>query len=90
MKNKILKLLRENARMDSTEIASRCEISTAEVENIIKELESSGVICGYTAITNEFYPCYVYLIISVKLFQWNLSFFIFVEIPKKVNRNFLL
>ena len=54
MKNKILKLLRENARMDSTEIARRCEIGTAEVEKMIGELESSGVICGYTAVTNDF------------------------------------
>ena len=55
MKNKVLKLLRENARMEFSEIALRCGISSVqEVEDIVSGLERSGVIRGYTAVTDDF------------------------------------
>lgn len=53
MKEKILKLLRENARVSNAELAVTAGISEAEVASIINELEKSGIICGYTAILNE-------------------------------------
>ncbi len=53
MKKIILELLRENARMSLEELAERTGASVEEVRKGIKELEMSGVICGYTAILNE-------------------------------------
>lgn len=51
--SKIIDLLRENARMDISEIASRAGISESEAQQKISEMEKSGVICGYTVIFNE-------------------------------------
>ena len=72
MKNKILKLLRENARMEFSEIALRCGISSVqEVADIVVGLERSGVIRGYTAVTDDFavsgVPAPVKAIIEVKV-----------------------
>ena len=53
MKEKILALLRENARSSSDEIARRLGVSADEVDKEISELEKSGIICGYTAILND-------------------------------------
>lgn len=53
MKEKILKLLRADARVSNAELAVTAGISEAEVASIINELEKSGIICGYTAILNE-------------------------------------
>ena len=53
MKEKILKLLRENARVSNAELAVTAGISEAEAVSIVNELEKSGIICGYTAILNE-------------------------------------
>lgn len=53
MKEKILKLLRENARLSNSELAVTAGISENEVISIIRDLEKSGIICGYTAILNE-------------------------------------
>ncbi len=53
MKEKVLSLLRENARLTAADIALRVGLSAETVESIIRELEAAGVICGYTAILNE-------------------------------------
>ncbi|MCL1820788.1 MAG: Lrp/AsnC family transcriptional regulator [Oscillospiraceae bacterium] len=48
---KLLKLLENNARMPYSEIAARLNISEAEAEARVKELEENGTIVGYhTAI----------------------------------------
>lgn len=53
IKDQVLKLLRENARMDTADIAQYCGCSAGEAEAAINELERTGVIRGYTAITND-------------------------------------
>jgi DNA-binding Lrp family transcriptional regulator len=52
MKNRILDLLRQNARLSSADIALRLDTDEATVENVIGELESSRTILGYHAVTN--------------------------------------
>lgn len=51
--NKLLDLLRENARLSNAELAAMLGISEAEVAAQIKQLENDGIIMGYTAIINE-------------------------------------
>jgi DNA-binding Lrp family transcriptional regulator len=53
MKQSILNLLSENARISAEEIASRVGVEESKVEEIIKELEESNIIKGYKAILNE-------------------------------------
>ena len=53
MKDKILKLLRENARIEFSEIALRCGISVDEVKSAVTELENSGIIRGYTVVADD-------------------------------------
>ena len=53
MEKKIIELLRENARLSSSELAERCGCGEAEVEKAIKSLEKQGIIRGYTAILDE-------------------------------------
>lgn len=53
MKQSILNLLSENARISADEIASRVGVEESKVEEIIKELEESNIIKGYKAILNE-------------------------------------
>lgn len=53
MKDKILKLLRENARIEFSEIALRCGISVEEVKSAVTELENSGIIRGYTVVADD-------------------------------------
>ena len=64
--------MRENARMEFSEIALRCGISSEqEVADIVAGLERSGVIRGYTAVTDDFavsgVPAPVKAIIEVKV-----------------------
>lgn len=57
MKDKILQLLRDNARLTDDQIARRIGATAEEVRTAIEELESSRAILGYTAIINpEFLP----------------------------------
>ena len=67
MQKNILNLLAENARISIEEIALRLNVSTAEVEKCIAELESKNVICGYTAILNEQDSNKVNALIEVKI-----------------------
>lgn len=53
MKERILNLLRENARIAAADIALRLGTTESEVSQIIKELEKDGIIRGYTVILND-------------------------------------
>lgn len=50
---KLLKLLRDNARLSTKELAVMLDRSEELVENQINELEKTGVIKGYKALINE-------------------------------------
>lgn len=52
MKEAILKLLENNARMSVEEISEELNIKEKEVIKLIGELETDKVICGYNAIIN--------------------------------------
>ena len=52
MKYKILKLLARNARYTSEEIATMLDITPAEVDGTIKELEADGLLRGYKAVVD--------------------------------------
>lgn len=49
---KLLAALQENARLSADKLAMRLGVASKEVEDAIRELEKSGIICGYTAILN--------------------------------------
>ncbi len=51
--NKLLDLLRQNARLSNAELAAMLGTTEAEVAAQIAELENDGIIMGYTAIINE-------------------------------------
>ena len=53
MKNKLLRLLTENARRSDEELAELLGVSAAEVKAAIADLESRQVIRGYRAIVND-------------------------------------
>jgi len=52
-KEKLLALLRENARYSPAELAERTGLTAAEAADGIADLERQGVIRGYTVILNE-------------------------------------
>ena len=52
MKEAILKLLENNARMSPEEIGEELNISKEKVISLVAELEMEKVICGYSAIIN--------------------------------------
>lgn len=49
----IIRLLKQNARLSYSELATMTDMTEAEVEAKIKEYEKSGVIKGYSAILND-------------------------------------
>lgn len=51
--DRILQLLRDNARLSNSELASRLGIDEAEVAKKIAKLEADGVVLGYQAIVDE-------------------------------------
>lgn len=51
--NKLLDLLRQNARLSNAELAAMLGTAEAEVAAQIAKLENDGIIMGYTAIINE-------------------------------------
>ena len=53
MNNKLLDLLRQNARLTNAELAAMLGITEAEVAAQIAALENDGILMGYTAIINE-------------------------------------
>ena len=50
---KILNLLRENARMSFTEIGNAVGVSRVSVKNRVAAMEASGIIRGYHAVIDE-------------------------------------
>lgn len=52
MKEKILKLLENNARLSVEDIAKQLDVDEKEVVRTIGELEANKVICGYNTIIN--------------------------------------
>ena len=51
--NKLLDLLRQNARLSDSELAAMLGCSEAEVAAAIEKLEDDGIIIGYSAIIDE-------------------------------------
>lgn len=52
-KNKLLDLLRQNARLSNAQLASMLGCTEKEVADGIAELENDGILMGYCAIINE-------------------------------------
>ena len=52
MKQEILSLLENNARLTTKEIAKELKLPEKEVVQLVGELEADKVICGYNAIIN--------------------------------------
>lgn len=69
VKQSIIDILSENARISTAEIAVRVGVDEANVEKIIKELEDKNIIKGYKAILNEeaLHDNYVRALIEVKV-----------------------
>ena len=67
--DKLLKLLRNNARLTNAELAVMLGKSEAEVGADIEKLERDGVITGYTAIIDEtvYDPASVTAMIELKV-----------------------
>ena len=53
MEKKILRLLKDNGRLNAAEIAERIGADTAAVQALIQKLEAEQVILGYTAVVDE-------------------------------------
>ena len=53
MKNKILKLIENNARISNEDIATALSLTVKEVEDAIREMETSGIIRGYKTIIDR-------------------------------------
>ena len=56
MKDKIIALLRGNARLSAAEIAENINASESDVAQAVREMEDSGVIRGYAAIVTDEAP----------------------------------
>ena len=56
MKEKILSLLRGNARMSASDIALQINAAENDVAAAMAEMEKSGIIRGYTAIISDDAP----------------------------------
>ena len=50
---KLIKLLKQNARLSSSDLACMLDTTKEDIESKIETLEKSGVIRGYTAIVVE-------------------------------------
>ena len=53
MKEQLLELLQQNARLTNAELAVMLDVTEAEVADAIRALEIEGVIKGYSAIVND-------------------------------------
>ncbi|MCL1789539.1 MAG: Lrp/AsnC family transcriptional regulator [Oscillospiraceae bacterium] len=53
MQEKLIKLLKKDARLSNEELAVMLGVSPKDVSDEIEELEKSGTIRGYTAILDE-------------------------------------
>ncbi len=52
MREEILNILEKNSRIDIKELAIMLGIDEAIVANEIKQMEASGIICGYNTLIN--------------------------------------
>jgi DNA-binding Lrp family transcriptional regulator len=52
-REKVLAVLRENARYSAADIARQTGLDEAEVEETITELEADGVVVGYRAVVDD-------------------------------------
>jgi DNA-binding Lrp family transcriptional regulator len=53
MRDRVLKLLSENARISYDEIAERLDITKDKAKNYVEEMEAEGIIRGYRAVVDE-------------------------------------
>lgn len=53
LQNEVIKLLTENARYTSEQMANVLGVTASEIEDIVAELEKDGVIVKYSAIINS-------------------------------------
>lgn len=53
MKNKLISLLRQNARLSNEQLAVMLGTTETQIAAEIRSLEEQGVIMGYSAIVNE-------------------------------------
>lgn len=53
MKNELIRILQQNARISNTALGEMLGISPAEAESWIKKLEDEGVIRGYSVILDD-------------------------------------
>ena len=51
--NKLVELLRKNARLTNDELAVMLGKTPSEIEKEIADLENEGMIIGYSAVINE-------------------------------------
>ena len=56
MKEKLISLLRSNARLSNAELAVELNVSETEINSAISEMEKDGVIRGYAAIVTDQAP----------------------------------
>ncbi len=56
MKDRIISLLRSNARLSAADIAQQINAAEADVDSAIKAMEKEGVIRGYAAIVTDEAP----------------------------------
>ncbi|MEE3169146.1 MAG: Lrp/AsnC family transcriptional regulator [Pseudomonadota bacterium] len=67
---KLLGLLRQNARASVTDLARALHVSRSTVQNRIRRLENAGVIRGYSVqLGGEFAASQVEAHVSIKVFQ---------------------
>ncbi len=52
MKEKLLRLIENNSRIELSELAAQLKAKEADVANTISELEKDGTICGYYTMIN--------------------------------------
>lgn len=72
---KILRLLQKNARMSTTELADRVNLSPTPCLRRLKRLQEDGVIEGYSAIINK------------KAIGLNISAFVFANLEKNTKES---
>lgn len=55
LSNRLLQLLRTNARMSTSELARRLEVSRSTIQSRLQKLEQDDVIHSYTVVLGENY-----------------------------------
>jgi DNA-binding Lrp family transcriptional regulator len=53
IKNKIINLLKENARLSFKDLGAMVGLSEAEAQSVVRGLEHDGIIRGYSVVINE-------------------------------------